>query len=55
MSGLRTDLRAWALMLPLLVVILGVVSWPLINTVHLSLTDAGVKGATGTLGAAECW
>ncbi len=21
----------------------------------LSLTDAGVKGATGTLGAAECW
>ncbi|MBL0029515.1 MAG: type IV pilin protein [Rhodanobacteraceae bacterium] len=22
---------------------------------NLSLTDAGVKGATGTLGAAECW
>lgn len=47
MSGLRTDLRAWALMLPLLVVILGVVSWPLINTVHLSLTDAGMATASG--------
>jgi multiple sugar transport system permease protein len=44
---LRTDLRAWALMLPLLVVILGVVSWPLINTVHLSLTDAGMATASG--------
>ncbi|WP_374372864.1 carbohydrate ABC transporter permease [Tabrizicola sp.] len=44
---MRTDLRAWALMLPLLVVILGVVSWPLINTVHLSLTDAGMATASG--------
>ncbi|MFO1175034.1 MAG: sugar ABC transporter permease [Paracoccaceae bacterium] len=47
MSSTRTDLRAWALMLPLLVVILGVVSWPLINTVHLSLTDAGMATRSG--------
>lgn len=48
MSSTRTDLRAWALMLPLLVVILGVVSWPLVNTVHLSLTDAGMATRSGT-------
>ena len=35
-------------MLPLLVVILGVVSWPLINTLHLSLTDTAMATRTGT-------
>ena len=48
MSRDQTDLRAWALMLPLLVVILAVVSWPLINTVHLSLTDTAMATRTGT-------
>lgn len=35
-------------MLPLLVVILGVVSWPLINTLHLSLTNTAMATRTGT-------
>ena len=48
MSRDQTDLRAWALMVPLLVVILAVVSWPLINTVHLSLTDTAMASRTGT-------
>lgn len=48
MARTRTDLRTWALMLPLLVVILGVVSWPLINTVHMSLTDAGMATRSGS-------
>jgi len=43
----QTDLRAWALMLPLLVVILAVVTWPLINTLHLSVTDTGLATRTG--------
>jgi len=41
------SLRPWALMLPLLVVILGVVSWPLIQTVSLSLSNAGLVASTG--------
>lgn len=48
MAQTRTGLRTWALMLPLLVVILGVVSWPLINTVHMSLTDAGMATRSGS-------
>ena len=35
-------------MLPLLVVILGVVSWPLVRTVALSFTDAGLVASSGT-------
>lgn len=41
------NLRVWALMLPLIVVIFGVVSWPLISTVGLSFTDAGLVAAPG--------
>ena len=48
MSRDQTDLRTWALMVPLLVVILAVVSWPLINTVHLSMTDTAMATRTGT-------
>ena len=48
MAYSQTGLRAWALMLPLLVVMLGVVSWPLIATVRLSLTDAGPVATPGT-------
>jgi multiple sugar transport system permease protein len=43
-----TTLRPWALMLPLLVVILGVVTWPLFRTVSLSLSDAGLVATSGT-------
>lgn len=42
-----THLRPWALMLPLLVVILGVVSWPLVRTISLSLSDAGLIASSG--------
>ena len=42
-----TSLRAWLLMLPLIVVVLGVVTWPLISTVRLSLSDGGLVTSTG--------
>lgn len=48
MPLLPATLRPWALMLPLLIVILGVVSGPLVQTVALSLTDAGLVAASGT-------
>jgi multiple sugar transport system permease protein len=44
----QTSLRAWALMLPLIVVILGVVSWPLIATLRLSMTDAALVATSGS-------
>lgn len=37
----------WALMLPLVLVVLGVVSWPLAYTVGLSFTDAGLVASSG--------
>jgi multiple sugar transport system permease protein len=42
-----TLLRAWLLMLPLLVVMIAVVGWPLADTVRLSFTDARLIGAQG--------
>ena len=48
MPTIPTTLRPWALMLPLLVVILGVVTWPLFRTVSLSLSDAGLVATSGT-------
>jgi multiple sugar transport system permease protein len=45
---ISTSLRPWALMLPLLIVILGVVSWPLVQTVSLSFSDAGLVATSGT-------
>lgn len=53
MTAFPASLRPWALMLPLLAVILGVVSWPLIHTVSLSLTDAGLVASTGTFVGVE--
>lgn len=47
MPTIPTTLRPWALMLPLLVVILGVVTWPLFRTVSLSLSDAGLLATSG--------
>lgn len=39
--------RAWLLMLPLIVVMTGVIGWPLIDTVRLSFTDARLVGTEG--------
>ena len=44
MPSAYPNLRVWALMLPLIVVIFGVVSWPFIRTVGLSFTDASLVG-----------
>ena len=44
MPSAYPSLRVWALMLPLIVVIFGVVSWPFIRTVGLSFTDASLVG-----------
>jgi multiple sugar transport system permease protein len=42
-----TTLRAWLLLLPLLAVIVAIIGWPLVNTVELSFTDAGLVGTGG--------
>ena len=39
--------RAWLLMLPLLVVMVAVIGWPLADTVRLSFTDARLVGTSG--------
>jgi multiple sugar transport system permease protein len=41
------SLRAWLLMLPLLVVMVAVIGWPLVDTIHLSFTDARLVGTGG--------
>ncbi|HEV7322870.1 MAG TPA: sugar ABC transporter permease [Ensifer sp.] len=48
MSGTWITTRAWLLMLPLLVVMIAVIGWPLIDTVRLSFTDAKLVGTEGT-------
>ncbi len=47
MSGTWITTRAWLLMLPLLVVMIAVIGWPLIDTVSLSFTDAKLVGTEG--------
>lgn len=47
MSGTWITTRAWLLMLPLLVVMIAVIGWPLIDTVRLSFTDAKLVGTEG--------
>jgi len=47
MSGTWLTTRAWLLMLPLLIVMLGVIGWPLAETVRLSFTDAKLVGTGG--------
>ncbi|PDT83869.1 sugar ABC transporter permease [Sinorhizobium sp. BJ1] len=47
MSGTWISTRAWLLMLPLLVVMIGVIGWPLVDTVRLSFTDAKLVGTAG--------
>ena len=54
MPSAYPNLRVWALMLPLIVVIFGVVSWPFIRTVGLSFTDASlVSGQSSAVGFAN--
>ncbi|AFL51753.1 multiple sugar transport system permease protein [Sinorhizobium fredii] len=48
MSGTWISTRAWLLMLPLLVVMIGVIGWPLVDTVRLSFTDAKLVGTAGS-------
>jgi len=47
MSGTSMTTRAWLLMLPLLMVMIAVIGWPLFDTVRLSLTDARLVGTEG--------
>jgi multiple sugar transport system permease protein len=48
MSASWITTRAWLLMLPLLVVMVAVIGWPLVDTVALSFTDAKLVGTSGT-------
>ena len=48
MSGTWITTRAWLLMLPLLIVMVAVIGWPLADTVHLSFTDAKLVGTSGS-------
>ncbi|MEX1662589.1 carbohydrate ABC transporter permease [Thioclava sp. 15-R06ZXC-3] len=47
MSTERLPLRVWLLMLPLLIVMLTVIGWPLIDTIRLSFSDARLVGTGG--------
>ncbi|TGP44372.1 sugar ABC transporter permease, partial [bacterium M00.F.Ca.ET.229.01.1.1] len=47
MSSTWMTTRAWLLMLPLLVVMVAVIGWPLVDTVRLSFTDAQLVGTAG--------
>jgi multiple sugar transport system permease protein len=40
--------RAWLLMLPLLIVMVAIIGWPLVDTVRLSFTDAKLVGTEGS-------
>jgi len=42
-----TTLRAWLMLLPLLAIIVLIIGWPLINTIGLSFTNAGLVGKSG--------
>ncbi|WP_438752366.1 carbohydrate ABC transporter permease [Pararhizobium sp. O133] len=47
MTGTSMTTRAWLLMLPLLAVMIAVIGWPLVDTIHLSFTDAKLVGTAG--------
>jgi len=48
MSQTWITTRAWLLMLPLLIVMIAVIGWPLVDTVRLSFTDARLVGTQGS-------
>ena len=47
MSGTWMTTRAWLLMLPMLMMMMAVIGWPLIDAVTLSFTDAKLVGTAG--------
>ncbi|MBB2972850.1 sugar ABC transporter permease [Mesorhizobium sp. RMAD-H1] len=47
MSQTWITTRAWLLMMPLLIVMIAVIGWPLVDTVRLSFTDARLVGTQG--------
>jgi multiple sugar transport system permease protein len=47
MSHTWITTRAWLLMLPLLIVMVAVIGWPLADTIRLSFTDARLVGTQG--------
>ena len=47
MESRWTTIRAWLLLMPLLAVIVLIIGWPLVNTIGLSFTDAGLVGKGG--------
>ena len=47
MSSTWMTTRAWLLMLPLLVIMVAVIGWPMVDTVRLSFTDAKLVGLGG--------
>ncbi|WAP68527.1 carbohydrate ABC transporter permease [Jiella pelagia] len=47
MSSAWITTRAWLLMLPLLIVMIAVVGWPMVDTVRLSFTDTRLVGTSG--------
>jgi multiple sugar transport system permease protein len=47
MTATLTTLRAWLLMLPLLLIMLFVIGWPFVDTLRLSFTDARLVGTGG--------
>ena len=47
MSSTWMTTRAWLLMLPLLVIMVAVIGWPMVDTVRLSFTDARLAGPDG--------
>jgi multiple sugar transport system permease protein len=53
MSGTWISTRAWIMMLPLLVVMIAVIGWPLVDTVRLSFTDAKLVGTAGSFVGAD--
>jgi multiple sugar transport system permease protein len=47
MSGTWLTIRAWLLMLPLLIVMIAVIGWPMMDTIRLSFTDSRLVGTQG--------
>ncbi|TMV60801.1 sugar ABC transporter permease, partial [Thioclava sp. BHET1] len=65
MTSTRLTTRGWMMMLPLLAVMVIVIGWPFVQTVHYSFTDARLAGIGGSyvglknyervLGASAFW
>ena len=47
MTRSLTGIRTWLLMMPLIVVVFGIVSWPLVSTIRLSLTNGALVTNAG--------